>query len=87
MVEGAGTRGLRELVATARPRSAWHAERLRGVDAARLTVDDLGGLPMMTKAELMANFDSIATDPPSREGCEAHLENGGYLLDEYHVER
>jgi phenylacetate-coenzyme A ligase PaaK-like adenylate-forming protein len=79
-------RALRQLVAAAQGGSPWHAERLSGVDAASLTEGDLAALPVMTKADLMANFDSIVTDARlGREQCEAHLASGGYLLDEYHV--
>ena len=54
---------LRELLALARARSPWHRARLAGVDVAHFDEDDLRTLPMMTKADLMANFDAIVTDP------------------------
>jgi phenylacetate-CoA ligase len=50
---------------------------------------EVGSLPVMTKADLMDNFDDIVTDRRvSRELCEAHLGQGtgpGYLLGEYSV--
>ena len=48
---------------------------------------DLERLPVMTKADLMDNFDDIVTDARlSRDLCEDHLERADeYLLDEFHV--
>jgi phenylacetate-coenzyme A ligase PaaK-like adenylate-forming protein len=52
---------------------------------------DLSALPTMTKAELMANWDEIVTDPRLSLGLATeHLERvgehgPGYLLDAYHV--
>jgi phenylacetate-coenzyme A ligase PaaK-like adenylate-forming protein len=80
------TGALRELVALAQTRSQWHRERLAGIDPAHLTEADLASVPVMTKADLMENYDWILTDHRlGREECEAHLESDGYLLDEYHV--
>jgi phenylacetate-CoA ligase len=54
---------LRALLASARRRSAFHARRLDGVDPARFELADLSRLPVMTKAELMADFDAVSCDP------------------------
>jgi phenylacetate-CoA ligase len=54
--------GLRALLAHARERSPFHARRLRGVDPARFELEELARLPVMTKAELMDEFDDVLTD-------------------------
>ena len=81
------TERLRELVAYATDRSPWHRERLTGVDPHRLDEAGLLQLPPMTKTDLMANFDQIATDERlSLKLVNAHLEtvaSGSYLLDGY----
>src|SRR5437867_3240914 len=53
---------LRSLIRVAKEKSPWHGERLGNVDADSITEADLGKLPVMTKADLMANFDQIITD-------------------------
>jgi phenylacetate-CoA ligase len=50
---------LRCLVACAKSRSPFYAERLKNVDPARF---ELSELPILTKAEMMANFDGFVTD-------------------------
>ena len=54
--------GLRALLAHARERSPFHGRRLRGVDPARFELEDLATLPVMTKAELMDDFEDVLTD-------------------------
>ena len=86
----ARTIGLRSLLATARARSSWHAERLAGLDLERVGVADLAGLPVMTKADLMGSFDRIVTAPGlslarledhvSRAGSAVELVDGEYLV-------
>ncbi len=80
---------LRSLVHVAKEKSAWHHERLKNVDADSITEADLGKLPVMTKADLMANFDQIITDKSlTLEKVNAHvssLREDRYLLDNYHV--
>jgi phenylacetate-CoA ligase len=82
-------RALRELLAVAVQRSPWHRERLAGLDAGQVSEADVESLPVMTKADLMGNFDDIVTDRRVSRGlCEAHLDEGtgsGYLLGEYRV--
>ena len=80
-------RALRRLLATAAERSPWHRERLAGIDVAGLS--GVASLPVMTKADLMDNFDAVVTDRRlTRELCERHLQQGAggaYLLGEYQV--
>jgi phenylacetate-coenzyme A ligase PaaK-like adenylate-forming protein len=56
---------LRALLADAKARSPYHARRLAGVDPEGFELCDLPRLPIMSKAELMANFDDVLTGPPS----------------------
>ncbi len=83
------TARLRALFAHAQAHSPWHRARLAGVDAARVTEDDLRRVPIMTKRDLMTEFDGIVTDRRlTRAVAERHLDGlveDAYLLDEYHV--
>jgi phenylacetate-CoA ligase len=83
------TAALRRLLRAAAGGSPWHARRLEGVDPGAFEVEDLRGLPAMTKADLMAGFDDIVTDRRlSRALAERHLaslESDSYLLGRYHV--
>ncbi|GLZ39217.1 hypothetical protein [Actinokineospora sp. NBRC 105648] len=82
---------LRAMVRHAKENSPWHRERLRDVDPDGLTGDDIRHLPTMNKADVMANWDHIVTDPRlNLEIAQAHLdkvtENGPeYLFDEFHI--
>jgi|tagenome__1003787_1003787.scaffolds.fasta_scaffold20988631_3 phenylacetate-CoA ligase len=42
--------------------SPFHRERLTGLDVESVQPDDLTGLPVMTKADLMEHFDDVVTD-------------------------
>jgi phenylacetate-CoA ligase len=53
---------LRTLLSRAIERSPFHAARLRGIDPSRFELSDLARLPVMTKAEMMENFDAATTD-------------------------
>ena len=65
---------LRALLARAITRSPFHAARLRGVDPDRFELADLARLPVMTKAEMMADFDAVPTDRRlTRDLVERHL--------------
>jgi phenylacetate-CoA ligase len=67
---------LRAVVATAKERSPWHAARLHDVDVDSLTSTDLSPIPTMTKADLMANWDRVVTDPElTLSIASAHLES------------
>lgn len=81
---------LRALLRTAIDESAFHTDRLRGVDPERFELEDLATLPTMSKSEMMASFDDIVTDHRlSRDTVEEHLAKTGYeaseLLGEYLV--
>ena len=65
---------LRALLACAIERSPFHARRLAGIDSARFEPADLAGLPVMSKEEMMAGFDELATDRRlTRARAEQHL--------------
>jgi phenylacetate-coenzyme A ligase PaaK-like adenylate-forming protein len=82
-------RGLRQLLQVCLDRSPWHRERLAGVDPRQIGLDALEALPVMTKEDLMGNWDRIVTDPRlSLEAVEEHLERvsgDAYLLDHFHA--
>lgn len=56
-------RRLQDLLHHAAAHSPFHADRLAGIDLDAVEPDDLSALPVMTKSELMADFDRIVTDP------------------------
>ena len=65
---------LRALLARAIAGSPFHAERLRGIDPGRFELADLARLPVMTKADMMENFDAATTDRRlTRDLVEHHL--------------
>jgi phenylacetate-coenzyme A ligase PaaK-like adenylate-forming protein len=65
---------LRALLARAIAGSPFHAGRLRGVDPDRFELADLARLPVMTKADMMENFDAATTDRRlTRDLVEQHL--------------
>ncbi|MGH9009087.1 MAG: phenylacetate--CoA ligase family protein [Acidimicrobiia bacterium] len=80
---------LRRLVRSAIEQSSWHRHRLGGIDVDRVDESSLGDLPVMTKDDLMANFDEIVTDRRlGLDVCNAHLEtltDDAYLFGRYHV--
>ena len=65
---------LRTILRTAKERSQWHARRLAHVDPDAVTGDDLSMIPVMTKVDVMANWDGLVTDRRlTRERAEVHL--------------
>jgi phenylacetate-coenzyme A ligase PaaK-like adenylate-forming protein len=80
-------RRLRELLVYAAERSPFWRERLAGHDLANFTEADLPSLPILTKAEMMAEFDRVLTVPGlTRERVQQHvdsLDGDRYLDDEY----
>jgi phenylacetate-coenzyme A ligase PaaK-like adenylate-forming protein len=84
---------LREMLAFAKAKSPWHARRLSGVDATSFTEADLARLPVMTKADVMMNWDEIVTDRRlTLSDCNAHITaklqgktEGYYYLNDYLV--
>jgi phenylacetate-CoA ligase len=83
------TARLRHVVRHAATHSPWHRQRLASVDVESLDEDGLRRLPTMTKADLMAHFDAIVTDPRvTLELVNAHIAGltaDAYLLEEYHA--
>jgi phenylacetate-CoA ligase len=80
--------GLRSLLAHAIGRSPFHARRLAGVDPGAFELADLPRLPIMTKGEMMAEFDDVLTDHRlSRRAVEEVIANTAEepiaLLGEY----
>lgn len=76
---------LRRLLAHAREHAPFHAERLAGVDPATFTLDRLTELPVMTKREMMRDFDRVVTDRRlTRTAVEAHLANADDELAHLH---
>src|SRR6516165_11897704 len=65
---------LRALLACAIERSPFHARRLAGIEPGRFELADLAGLPVMSKEQMMAGFDELATDRRiTRARAESHL--------------
>jgi len=83
------TAQLRALIGIAVQRSSWHRDRLAEVDLTALDADDIRQLPVMTKDDLMGNFDAIVTDPEVRlADANAHiakLDGDAYFRDELHA--
>jgi phenylacetate-CoA ligase len=80
-------RRLRELLVWAADRSPFWRERLAGHDLASFTESDLPSLPVLSRAEMMDEFDRVLTVPGlTRARVQQHLDqsNGDrYLDDEY----
>lgn len=69
-------RRLRELLLWAADRSPFWQSRLAGHDLASFTGADLPSLPILTKAEMMANFDRVVTVPGlTRDRVSQHVES------------
>jgi phenylacetate-coenzyme A ligase PaaK-like adenylate-forming protein len=83
------TARLRALLKTASARSSWHRGRLSHLDMDAVDENSLHELPVMTKADLMAHFNEIVTDPRiTLDGVNAHLAElttDAYFLDEFHA--
>lgn len=78
---------LRELLEWSFDHSDFWRERLAGHDLSTFTEADLPSLPILTKKELMANFDRVVTNPNlTLERVNDHVNNldtDAYLDDEY----
>jgi phenylacetate-coenzyme A ligase PaaK-like adenylate-forming protein len=83
------TTRLRALLKTALARSPWHRGRLSHIDIDAVDENSLHELPIMTKADLMAHFNEIVTDPRiTLDRINAHLAElttDAYFLDEFHA--
>ncbi len=80
-------RRLDQLVSLAVERSPFYREKYRGIDRKRF---DLSELPPTNKAELMAHFDQVVTDPAIRRAdLERFIDDpsneGKYFLGQYAV--
>src|SRR6202046_3897579 len=80
-------RRLRQLLVYAAENSPFWRERLAGHDLANFTEADLPSLPILTKAEMMTEFDRILTVPGlTRARVKEHIESldgDRYIDDEY----
>ena len=80
-------RRLRELLVHAAEHSPFWRERLAGHDLANFTEADLPSLPILTKAEMMAEFDRMLTVPGlTLARVKQHidsLDGDRYIDDEY----
>jgi len=81
-------RRLRELLVHASEHSPFWRERLAGLDLANFTEADLSSLPVLTRAEMMTEFDRVVTVPGlTLARVQQHLDQSdddrGYLDDEY----
>ena len=80
-------RRLRELLQWSFDHSDFWRERLAGHDLSTFTEADLPSLPILTKKELMANFDRVMTNPNLTlvrvNDHVNHLDGDAYLDDEY----
>lgn len=56
-------RRLRSLLAYARERSPFYADRLSGLDLETVSAADLAAIPMLTKADAQGSWDAIVTVP------------------------
>ena len=80
---------LRRLVRVAKDLSPWHRKRLADVNPDEVDESMLAELPVMTKDDVMSNFDEIVTDDRLRlDVVEDHLDSltgDAYLFDRYHA--
>tara|TARA_Y100000310_G_scaffold22421_1_gene21509 strand:- start:4123 stop:5508 length:1386 start_codon:yes stop_codon:yes gene_type:complete len=80
---------LRELLRMVKESSPWHARRLVDLSPDSFKSEDISLLPIMTKADLMANYDEIAPDPRiTLATVNRHINGlvgGAYLFDRYHA--
>ena len=82
-------RRLRDLLRWAADRSPFWQERLAGRDLATFTEADLPSLPILTRTEMMSQFDRLITVPSlTLARVQEHVDQLGadrYLDDEYHA--
>jgi phenylacetate-coenzyme A ligase PaaK-like adenylate-forming protein len=80
---------LRRLLADAVARSPFHARRLRGIDPERFELEQLAGLAVMSKEQMMSSFEELLTDRRLRrarvDGHLAALGTEPRLLDDEYV--
>lgn len=61
-IEIAQLQGLREIIAHAKKHSPWHQKRLSHIDESNLTIEQIQEIPIMTKEDVMANWDEVVCD-------------------------
>ncbi len=84
---------LQKILAFAVKNSDWHRKRLQDVDIDNVTEADLTSLPIMTKSDVMSNWDDIITDKRlTLAGANDHitrkLRDPGapyYYIDDYEI--
>jgi phenylacetate-coenzyme A ligase PaaK-like adenylate-forming protein len=80
-------RRLREMLLWSTERSSFWRKRLEGLDLATFTEAQLPNLPILTKAQVMDNFEGIITNPALTfervNNHVNHLDNDAYLDDSY----
>ncbi len=82
-IEAFQTQALREMLRHVRSRSPWHAERTRDIDIETITPADLDRLPVMSKPDLMENWDRIVTIPgATRREAETALQA---MTDQFYI--
>lgn len=64
---------LRSLLAYARERSPFHAQRLRDLDLSRVSVTELASLPVMSKQDAQEQWDAIVTAPDLDRNRAEHI--------------
>lgn len=83
---------LRALLAYAKSHSPWYKKALASIDLNTFTEEKLNEIPILTKTELMKNWDSIVTDRKlTLARAENHIKKMGkdgdtlHFLERYHV--
>lgn len=92
-IEDEQTRRLRETLAYAKANSPFYAERLRDIDPDGFCLEDLPGIPPVTKADVMEHWDDIVTDKRlTLAGANQHLadlhdgrKDNYYFDDAYYI--
>jgi len=77
------------MLAFAKSKSPWHGARLGQVEPQSFTEADLGTVPVMTKADVMTNWDDIVTDRRlTLAGCNANIaaKLNGTCKDYYYLD-
>lgn len=79
---------LREMLSYAKTYSSWHRKRISHINIDKFTLDQLDQLPIMTKQDLMKNWDNIVTDKKITLSSASKFlmqKNGFDLFYNYHL--
>ncbi len=86
-IEAFQTERLRETLRFARDNSPWHRRRLADIDIDVFTPRMIADIPLMTKSDLMSNWEDIVAVPSAtKRELKTYFEtpdNGGYFRGEY----